>query len=116
MAISSLPPERVQLEAGEVLFRQGSWGDRIYVVERGEVEIVAERVDGSEELLTVVTPGGYFGEFGPLYGLPRTATARARTAGEVTGYSTRDFKGLTRTGEDLSSRLPPTSSPPVTQR
>jgi putative ABC transport system ATP-binding protein len=109
MAISSFPPERVRLEAGEVLFRQGSWGDRIYVVEQGEVEIVAERVDGAEELLTVVTGGGYFGEFGPLYGLPRSATARARSAAEVTGYSTRDFKDLTRVGTDLISRLPPPS-------
>ena len=50
---------------GEVLFRQGSWGERIYVVEQGEIEIVSERADGTEELKTVVTAGGYFGEMGP---------------------------------------------------
>jgi putative ABC transport system ATP-binding protein len=106
MGVSTLPPHVVSLEPGDVLFRQGSWGDRIYVVERGEVEIVAERDDGSEELRTVVTAGGYFGEIGPLFGLPRSATARARSAAEVTGYTTRDFKERTGPGTALTSSTP----------
>jgi len=100
---STLPPERVELKPGEELFRQGSWGDRIYVVERGTIEIVAERDDGGEEVRTVVTAGGYFGEMGPLFGIPRSATARARTAAEVMGYTTRDFKDRTGPGADLVS-------------
>ncbi len=95
MGVSNRPPTRVILEPGEVLFRQGSWGDLIYVVEAGEVEIVAERDNGTEELRTVVTAGSYFGEMGPLYGIPRSATARARTRAELVGYTTRDFKHRT---------------------
>jgi putative ABC transport system ATP-binding protein len=109
MGVSNLPPERVELDPGQVLFRQGSWGERIYVVERGEVEIVGERADGTEEVKTVVTAGGYFGEMGPLFGVPRSATARARTRVELTGYTTRDFKAWTAPGEDLEADGPPST-------
>jgi putative ABC transport system ATP-binding protein len=102
-AVSTLPPARVELQPGEVLFRQGSWGELIYVVERGEIEILAERDDGTEELRTIVTSGSYFGEMGPLFGLPRSATARARTAAVVVGYTTRDFRQRTGPGVNLLS-------------
>ena len=108
--ISALP-ERVELHPGEVLFRQGSWGERIYVVEKGEIDIVVERVDGTEELPTVVTSGSYFGEMGPLFGIPRSATAKARTDAVVTGYTVTDFR--TRTGPDrdlLASDAPETET------
>jgi putative ABC transport system ATP-binding protein len=92
LAASQLPPEEVLLGAGEVLFHQNSWGDRIYVVEEGEIEIIAERLNGTEELRAVITPGHYFGEMGPLFNLPRTATARARTPVRLVGYTVRDFR------------------------
>jgi putative ABC transport system ATP-binding protein len=98
---SHQPPERVALAPGEVLFRQGTWGELIYVVEQGEVEIVVERADGTEEVRAVVEPSGYFGEMGPLFSLPRTATARARGDVEVVGYSIRDFRQRIDPGTDL---------------
>jgi putative ABC transport system ATP-binding protein len=106
-AVSTLPPARVELPPGEVLFRQGSWGELIYVVERGEIEIVAERADGTEELRTVVTSGSYFGEIGPLFGIPRSATARARGDAVVVGYTTRDFRQRTGPGFNLASSESP---------
>ncbi len=87
-------PERVELVAGQVLFAQGSRGDRVYVVERGEIALVRACADGSEEALDIVGPGGYFGELGPLLGYPRAATARAATAAVVTGYTVRDFREI----------------------
>jgi putative ABC transport system ATP-binding protein len=105
-ARSTLPPQRVELEAGEVLFRQGSWGELIYVVESGEIEIIGERADGTEELRTVVTAASYFGEIGPLFGIPRSATARARTRAVVIGYTTRDFRERTGPGADVAGAAP----------
>jgi putative ABC transport system ATP-binding protein len=101
MVGASMPPERVEVQPGEVLFRQGSWGQLIYVVESGEIEIVAERTDGTEELRNVVTAGRYFGEMGPLFGLPRSATARARGPVVVIGYTVRDFRERTGPEGDL---------------
>lgn len=114
VAMSVHPPERLSVAAGETIFSQGSWGELIYVVESGTVEIVGERADGTEESRAVVDAGEYFGEFGPLFGIPRSATARARTDVVVTGYSTRDFRE--RVGEALALVEPPPSPTPRRRR
>jgi putative ABC transport system ATP-binding protein len=86
------PPATVNLEAGEVLFEQGTMGDCIYVVSDGKVDIVRELASGGEEVMKTATAGDYFGEMGPLFGLPRSATVRARTAATVIGYTVQQFR------------------------
>jgi len=88
----SRPPERRELDAGEVLFAQGAPGDLVYVVEEGEIELARQLADGGEEFVARVTPPGYFGELAPLFGLRRSATARARGRTVVTGYTPHDFR------------------------
>ena len=96
-------PRDVVLAAGQVLFHQGDTSDLVYVVQAGEVEIYREKDDRSEEHDTVVAPGGYFGELGPLLNLPRAASARARTDAAVVGYSSRLFRRLHPGGPGSSS-------------
>jgi putative ABC transport system ATP-binding protein len=86
------PAETVSVDAGELLFEQGTMGDLIYVVSDGELEIVRELAGGGEELLKVATPGDYFGEIGPLFHLPRSATVRARSDATVVGYTVKTFR------------------------
>ena len=43
-------------------------------------------------MLKSVAPGDYFGEIGPVFHLPRSATARARTDSAVVGYTVRSFR------------------------
>jgi putative ABC transport system ATP-binding protein len=80
------------LQAGERLFEHGDQSDLVYVVDEGEIALVRERPDHTEEIVRLVGPGEYFGELGPLLRLPRSATARAVTRALVTGYSSQDFK------------------------
>jgi putative ABC transport system ATP-binding protein len=90
---SAREPVSVSLTAGEVLFAQGDRGDLVYVVESGAIEIVRARDDGSEEAVAVIEPGSYFGELAPMFGLQRSASARASGgATVVTGYGLRDFR------------------------
>lgn len=91
-ASTDRPPETVQLEAGQVLFEQGTMGDLIYVVDEGEIEILRELPGGGEELLKSAKAGDYFGEIGPLFHLPRSATARARTDATVVGHTVQAFR------------------------
>jgi putative ABC transport system ATP-binding protein len=91
-ASTERPPDTVRLEAGEVLFEQGTMGDLIYVVSDGELEIIRELASGGEELLKVATKGEYFGEIGPVFHMPRSATVRARTDSTVIGYTVRAFR------------------------
>ena len=84
--------EERTLEPGEVLFAQGSRGNRIYMVDSGRIDIVRELAGGREDHLATLGPGEYFGEMGPLFGIARSATARACTPAVVRGYTTEKFR------------------------
>ena len=91
-AVQARPPERYVLEPGEVLFRQDDEGDLVYIVESGEIEVVRIRADETEEVMTRIGEGRYFGELAPLFGLKRSGTARAVGHTVVTGHSVADFR------------------------
>jgi putative ABC transport system ATP-binding protein len=97
-ASESAPPERVELASGQMLFEQGDRGHLVYVVEEGEVEVVRVRSDGSEEVRARIGPGRYFGELAPLFGLPRSASARATSPTVLTSYTLRDFRSRFQPG------------------
>jgi len=89
---------RVEVEDGQVLFKQGDPPDFVYVVEEGELEVFRQRPDGTEAVLARVGSGQYVGEIGPLLGLPRSASVRAIGATRLTGYGPREFRAWS--GED----------------
>ena len=95
---ASRPPERLELQPGQAVFRQGDRSELVYTVEDGEIEVVRERADGGLELLALLGPGRYFGELGPLFGRQRSATARAVGQAVVTGHTPRDFRDLVGSG------------------
>ena len=86
------PPEEVLLAAGTVLFHQGEWGDLIYHLDSGLLEVYREMADGSHEVLARVEPGNYVGELGPILNLPRSASVRALEETVVVGYTVRAFR------------------------
>ena len=101
----ALGPQTLELAPGDTVFEQGDRGDRIYMIEKGKIDVVRRRGDGSEERLATLGPDDYFGEMGPLFGLPRSATARAAEPTTVTGYSVKDFRdrlGIERLGDIVS--------------
>jgi putative ABC transport system ATP-binding protein len=98
-------PRRIVLAAGSLLFAQGDEGDVAYVVEQGEVDLVRERAEGGEELVQRMGPGQYFGELAPLFGIRRTASARAAVDSVVSTFTPSDLRGL------MSSTLPGTDRP-----
>jgi putative ABC transport system ATP-binding protein len=85
-------PHEVTLEAGQYLFRQGDPSDVVYLIESGQIEILRDREDGSEEQLAVIGDGSYFGELGPMLNLPRSASARALSPAVLTGCSVQQFR------------------------
>jgi len=76
--------QRFDFTAGEPIFYQGTVGDTLYLVERGEVGVRVQ-VDGSSAEIVRLRHGDIFGEMSLLSGEPRTATCVART--EVTCYA-----------------------------
>lgn len=64
--------EPVDVAAGGVIFRQGDVGDRYYVVESGDVEVI-----GDGQVIATLGPGEGFGEIALLRRTSRTATVVA---------------------------------------
>ena len=66
----------------DYLFAQGDAADGVYLVLKGEVEIV--RIAGThEKILDLIPSGDYFGEVAVLDGLGRSTAARARGATSI---------------------------------
>ena len=74
---------------GEVIFKEGSSGDWVYVVQSGDVEI-SKTVNGKKYVIETLEKGDIFGEVGFIGGMGRIATAKA--IGEVSlGIIDREF-------------------------
>jgi putative ABC transport system ATP-binding protein len=86
-APSTAATDVVSLAAGEVLFSEGSVGDLIYRIESGEVVITQ-----NGQQVRILGPCDVFGEMGPVFHLPRTASAVAHTDAELTGYTVDEFR------------------------
>jgi putative ABC transport system ATP-binding protein len=70
--------------------------------------MVRELAGGGTESLRIATHGDYFGEIGPVFHLPRSATARAKTNATVIGYTVQAFRERLGTGgvRDLIEHRP----------
>jgi len=74
---------------GQIIFEEGKFGDWIYVIVSGSVEI-SRVIEDEKYVIAILHPGEIFGELGFLGGIKRTATATA--IGETTvGTISRDF-------------------------
>jgi MFS superfamily sulfate permease-like transporter len=68
---------RRELAAGEILFRRGEPGDRLFVLVRGAVTMMSGSAEAPGDRLATFAPGVVFGETAMLDGGGRTATGVA---------------------------------------
>ncbi len=80
-------------EPGDVIFHQGDLGDNVYVIEKGECDVVKED-GGARRVLATLRAGDYFGEMALLSDKTRNATIQAKTAMEVLLIPKGDFDTL----------------------
>jgi NADH dehydrogenase len=83
------PVHREHFEAGETVFSEGEFGDKVYFIVKGEAAV--ER-DG--EFLANLRLGEVFGEAALISDQPRNASIRAVTALDVTVVSREAFQEL----------------------
>lgn len=101
-----LPPDIVQIKtdrspslsqehfgAGEIIFRQGDHGDRVYLIVNGQVEVVREE-HGIETVVARLSAGECFGEMALLSDAPRNAGIRAVGEVDVLSVYRSDFRTL----------------------
>ena len=85
--------EEVRLGGGEVLFHEGSLGDRAYVIQDGQLEIL-KSMGEREVLLDVRGTGDVIGEMALLQDAPRMASVRARDETILLAISQDQFERL----------------------
>src|SRR5260370_17208041 len=67
----------MDFKAGEIIVREGAPGDSLLLVGTGRVQISKAGRQGQEEVLSILEPNDFFGEFAILDHGPRSATAIA---------------------------------------
>ena len=93
------------VQAGHKLFAQGDTSDGMYVIERGEVAVIAEPDGGDRVLLAEIGGGAVIGELSLVDGSPRSATIE--TISMTSGYVLRReaFNALRETDDRAAYRL-----------
>ena len=94
---------------GELVFRQGDTGNCMYVVQRGEVEALAE-LDGKEVVLRTMGPNEFFGEMALFEKEVRTATIRATKPTRLLTIDKKNFLGGVHEDPSLAFRILKTMS------
>lgn len=77
-----LVPRVLSFDAGEIIFRQGEPGISVFFLLAGKVALTVTGSDGRPIGLTVLGPGGFFGELALISG-ERYVTAHALTPVQV---------------------------------
>ncbi|MCH8328722.1 MAG: cyclic nucleotide-binding domain-containing protein [Candidatus Marinimicrobia bacterium] len=70
--------ELVEFKPGEVIFSEGDPGDCMYIVRRGEIEVI-KHLNGEPVIITRMGPDQIFGEMALVAQRSRSATVRAIT-------------------------------------
>jgi sulfate permease, SulP family len=96
--------ERKQLRAGEVLFREGDPGDRLFLLTAGTVTLVSAAGRGTHRIASFES-GVMFGELAMIDGLPRSATAMAEQDAELYALSRDALERLNQIDPQLPLKL-----------
>lgn len=99
---------KINLKSGEYLFREGESANYAYVVDEGEVEIVKASANGNI-ILALIPKGAIIGEMALIDGLPRSASAIAKSDTILTEVNSQTFiqyiKGNPNAAVNIMKRL-----------
>jgi len=85
---------RKQLPAGTTLIREGDFGEVMYLVVKGQLQVSKQVIEGAEKILSLLDVGQYVGELGLLTEAQRSATVRAVVDSEVIEIDQQAFLQL----------------------
>jgi CRP-like cAMP-binding protein len=82
------------IRSGEVIFKEGEPGDRMYIIQDGTVKIT-KSIDGKEHELAQLGKGDFFGEMAiVLQNTKRSATAQAVGSVQILAFDRQGFEGM----------------------
>ncbi|MEQ1856364.1 MAG: cyclic nucleotide-binding domain-containing protein [Longimicrobiales bacterium] len=95
----------VEFKVGEYIFREGDEGDRLYIIEKGEVRISRHVAGAGEEALTVLRRGACFGEMSVLDSSERSMDAIAHSRCVLLTITREDFQKLLESDTELANKI-----------
>ena len=90
---------------GDVLIEEGEESDRIFIIEKGFVNVTKKDPMGNDVLIGTAGPGSILGEMGVFMGVERTATVRAVSDLKVITFAKEEFFDVISSIPELSSFL-----------
>ncbi len=96
--------QQVAYSRGEKIFREDDPADHLYLIIEGSVKIFKEGLT-YPTILATISAGGFFGEFGLIDGLPRSASAGANTDCKLMRLSGKDFETVIRVSPSISRNV-----------
>jgi len=82
---------------GQVVIEQGEPGDKLYLIARGQVEVIVHGESGTAQEVDTMQDGDHFGEMALLSDAPRNATIRTTTSCLFLTLPKAEFLGLVQT-------------------
>lgn len=99
-----------EYQPGQIVFHMGEMGDTFYIIEAGEVEVLAPDIgDQPAGIINRLGPGNFFGEIALLRAIPRTATIRVVKPARLLTISREDFDSVVRKYPSIAHDLAETS-------
>lgn len=113
---------REHYSRGELVFAEGDFGDRMYIIQSGQVKVVSER-SGAERIFSYLNPGNFFGETALLTSEPRNAGVRVVIDSDLISLGRQELQELIESypniaveiSRELSRRLTLQIQSPVLQ-
>lgn len=81
------------IPAGEIIFREGDEGDKMYIIQKGEVQVL-KTINNTEHILAVLIRGDFFGETAIVTRSLRSATVKAATSVELLAFDREGFSSM----------------------
>lgn len=93
------------LKSDEVIFREGTTGDSLYIVKSGSVRVTKLDEGGEEKVLAILNPGDHFGEIALVDNHPRSATVIANEDSELIQIQAEDFNKLLENDKEIALKF-----------
>jgi small-conductance mechanosensitive channel/CRP-like cAMP-binding protein len=90
---------------GSVMTHQGAVAHWLYLIVKGEADVIWVAPNGEKRLLTTVPAGSVFGEMGLLTGAPRSATVVAKSDVECYRLDKSGFEDIIRARPELAENM-----------
>jgi serine/threonine protein phosphatase PrpC len=83
------------VKENDLIIKEGDAGDVMYIIDSGEFFVLKRDENGiNQTVFTYTLPGAAFGELSLMYGKPRAASVRAKTAGKLWSIDRLAFRAV----------------------